>query len=259
MYKEERRKIVLNLLEEKGSIGVNDLAEMFHVSGSTIRQDLHMLETQGNITRTHGGAVLSASSSKLAKEAPYSQRKNQREKTAIARKALDYVGCKDILLLDTGTTMWAFARELVKADKNLMGAVLYSNDLAVLQLLEEREDLELHMLGGRIRNGYHYTYGQQMKNELSRYHFPKLFLAASALSGAALTTSNSELAMMKRAMIDCSKEVYLLMDSSKINHVTFQEFGRLSDITLMITDGGISESDASRIRKYTELVIATED
>lgn len=54
----ERRKEILNLIESKQSIKVQDLSKVFNVTEETIRRDLDKLEKEGYIKRTYGGAVL---------------------------------------------------------------------------------------------------------------------------------------------------------------------------------------------------------
>ena len=54
MYDIEREKKILEILEERGTIGVNKLASIVYCSGSTIRRDLTRLEKKGLIKRTFG-------------------------------------------------------------------------------------------------------------------------------------------------------------------------------------------------------------
>jgi DNA-binding Lrp family transcriptional regulator len=56
---EPRRQQILKLLEETGTINVNELADRFQVSLVTIRNDLDDLEKEGLLQRTFGGAVFS--------------------------------------------------------------------------------------------------------------------------------------------------------------------------------------------------------
>jgi DeoR family transcriptional regulator of aga operon len=53
-----RRQQILNLLEDSGTINVNELAERFQVSLITIRNDLDDLEKEGLLQRTFGGGNL---------------------------------------------------------------------------------------------------------------------------------------------------------------------------------------------------------
>lgn len=241
LYTTQRRNEILKILEEQGSISVGELVDRFRVSGTTIRIDLTALEKTGSVTRTHGGAMLGTIT---FKEPLMRERKNHLEKESIAHKALSYIDEHDIILIDTGTTMLALAKALAESDINHL--TVYSNDLTVLRVLEKKEDFELHLLGGRIRNGFHYTFGNQVITELGHYYFKKLFLATSAISlEHGLTTASSDLAALKSKMIASSDQVYLLTDSTKLHHVAFQRFAELSDIDTLITDSGLEEKAGS--------------
>lgn len=56
MIPDERRKQILELLNEKGYISVEELSQKLYVSLPTIRRDLTLLEKEGSVLRTHGGA-----------------------------------------------------------------------------------------------------------------------------------------------------------------------------------------------------------
>ena len=56
MIPDERRKEILELLDEKGYVSVKDLSQRLYVSLPTIRRDLTLLEREGYVLRTHGGA-----------------------------------------------------------------------------------------------------------------------------------------------------------------------------------------------------------
>src|SRR5512147_671889 len=54
---EQRRRKVLDLIEQKGQITVRELAARFAVSAVTARADLDALCSEGLALRSHGGAV----------------------------------------------------------------------------------------------------------------------------------------------------------------------------------------------------------
>lgn len=243
----ERAEKILELIRSENSVNVNDLADLFEVSGATIRTDLTKLENSGEIIRTHGGAMLKSS---LHREQSMDKRLHQGKKAEIARGALELVQDGDTILLDTGTTMVCFAQAL--AASPLKGLRVFTPDLTVAQILEEKESFELHLLGGRIRNGFHYCYGHQTVEELKKYNFEKLFLATSAISlTQGLTTSNNDLANLKAAMIQCSKNIILLADSSKLNRIDFLTFASISEIDVLVMDGDIP---AAQLQKLNEQI-----
>ena len=58
MYAIERQSGILELLHEQKSLSVPEAAARFRVTEETIRRDFKLLERQGLILRTHGGALL---------------------------------------------------------------------------------------------------------------------------------------------------------------------------------------------------------
>ncbi|MCK4648160.1 DeoR family transcriptional regulator, partial [bacterium] len=57
MFNSQRREEILKILEEKGSITVEELSKSLKISPSTIRRDLEEMEGKGLLRRIHGGAI----------------------------------------------------------------------------------------------------------------------------------------------------------------------------------------------------------
>ena len=53
---EERREKILSELKNHGYLSVAELAKVLFVSIPTVRRDLNVLEREGTLVRTHGGA-----------------------------------------------------------------------------------------------------------------------------------------------------------------------------------------------------------
>ena len=58
MFPAERQGRILEILAEQRGVRVSALSELLGVSEMTIRRDLERLETEGLLSRTHGGAIL---------------------------------------------------------------------------------------------------------------------------------------------------------------------------------------------------------
>lgn len=247
----ERQNEILNVIKKEKSISVNELSERFQVTKATIRTDLTKLEQTGEIKRTHGGAVLHV---REELEPSLLDRTNSEEKIRIAAQALDYVEDHEVILIDTGTTAFAFAQALVRSDKKDL--MIYSNDMSILLLLESRKDFNLNILGGKIRSGFHYTYGENLIDELKLYHFDKLFLTVSAMDvKSGLTTVHPDLARLKQAMVKSSHQVIVLTDSTKYGKTHFQRYASLSDIDVLITDSSISQEGISQLKNHINTVV----
>lgn len=57
MKTSERRKLILDLLDQSEMVKTQELMKTFDTSESTIRRDLTVLAENGKIVRVHGGAI----------------------------------------------------------------------------------------------------------------------------------------------------------------------------------------------------------
>lgn len=57
MFAEERRQKILALLHQEKRVIAKELAERFEISIDSIRRDLTIMEEQGLLQKTHGGAI----------------------------------------------------------------------------------------------------------------------------------------------------------------------------------------------------------
>ena len=55
LFAEERKKKLVEFINERRRVTVPELCSTFSVSGATMRNDLRELDESGLITRTHGG------------------------------------------------------------------------------------------------------------------------------------------------------------------------------------------------------------
>ena len=103
MIPDERRKEILELLDEKGYVSVKDLSQRLYVSLPTIRRDLTLLEREGYVLRTHGGASLSISDSFVE---PFALRKktNLEAKKYIGKIAASLIHNNDTLFITSSST-----------------------------------------------------------------------------------------------------------------------------------------------------------
>ena len=100
----ERRNKIIQLVNEQGTVLVQDLAGVFAASEATIRADLRFLEQKGVVTRFHGGAakIMSGNSETETQEVGFKERFQlaSAPKNRIAQAAV-----KDITLVVCGGTV----------------------------------------------------------------------------------------------------------------------------------------------------------
>lgn len=107
---EERKKMILDLLQRDGKVSVVPLSKELVVSAETIRRDLDVLGKEGKLHRVYGGAT---NVRIPGDEPPYVQRQSRfaQEKAQIGRKAAELIDDGDSVVIDVGTT----ALEMAKA------------------------------------------------------------------------------------------------------------------------------------------------
>src|SRR6202047_4679847 len=235
MTAEARRRKILQLLEEAGTVKVEELSDRFMVSQVTIRKDLSDLEQQGLLQRTYGGAVFSHRS---RFNISFIEKVNLQaaQKEAIARTALEYIHEGDTIILDAGSTTLSLASALVGKFQSLY--VITSSVPAALELA--RAGYELLLVGGQVRNYSLALIGAAAVCPLESYHADRAFLGSSGTTIAhGHSTPNPLDAEVKRAMIRCADEAYVLTDASKFGHAWLATYARLDEVALHITDPDI--------------------
>ena len=109
-----RRTALQRLIAERGFISVADVAREIGISDMTVRRDLEVLERDGLIQRSHGGAVPAPPTTVIPAEPSYAARRdlNREAKQRIALAASALVMPDQAIGLDVGSTVACLAAEL---------------------------------------------------------------------------------------------------------------------------------------------------
>ena len=102
MLRHERLNAVLDLLVARGSLSVEDIADVLGVSASTVRRDLDDLASQQLIARTRGGAAAHVVTYDLPLR--YKSVRHPDEKRRIAAAAAAHVPPGAVVGINGGTT-----------------------------------------------------------------------------------------------------------------------------------------------------------
>ncbi len=126
----DRHTEIIAILQRTPYVTVEYLAEELHISPSSIRRDLTIMEARGLVRRTHGGVSLTVTDN-LYIPFPLRMKAAISEKRTIASKALELVQEGDVIFLDSSSTCMFLAKELVKK----RGITIISNNLSALHYL----------------------------------------------------------------------------------------------------------------------------
>ncbi|MCL6633668.1 MAG: DeoR/GlpR family DNA-binding transcription regulator [Alicyclobacillus herbarius] len=247
MLNVQRQQEIVDIIREKRSVTVSELAERFAVSDMTIRRDLDLLEKKGIVRKIYGGAVLADYIFGGPQEITMDERRvaQTEAKRRIGEFAAGLVDKDDIIILDAGTTTLPLAKS-IRPSPNL---VIITNSIPIAYELTG-SPVNLLLVGGDVRVSTHSTVGPKAKQFLEGLHARKFFLGASALSlENGLMNFNLYDAEIKRKMMEISDQVILVADSTKFASPSHYTFAQWHEVDMFITDSGISPDIVAKLRK----------
>jgi len=244
---EQRRRKILDLLEQKGQVTVRDLVERFTVSAVTARGDLDALASNGSAVRSHGGAVR-----RLEASQDYPLRLKETlhrgEKIKIGRAAADLVRPNEVIILDSGTTTAEVARQI--KTKKLQPLTIITNALNIASELMDAPGISVIMVGGLMRPISCSFVGPQAEAMLKEFHADRLFLAVDGFDLAIGASTPDVLeAQLNGLMMQVSREVNIVADSSKLGRRSVSRIGPLERIHRLVTDGHAPQEFVEALRK----------
>ena len=241
MIAEERRQRVLDLVSTKGFATLADLALEIQDSESTVMRDLEFWHQQGNLKRTHGGAIFvgDGSSFPALEERIDAQLE---EKRAIARAAVSRICDGDTVLLDGGTTTLEAARLLLGRSIQVV-----TNSLPIAALLAGSRETDLVLLGGYIYPKTGVALGPFTVRMMQDLHVHQTLLSVSGLTERGLFNSNLLLVETERAMMRCADEVVLLADHTKVGRPALAFLCEWSEIDLLVIDRKLEDRKKSML------------
>ena len=250
MIPDERRRRLLQLVQEQGSASITALTESLGVSHMTIRREIRLLEESGRLVSVPGGVSLP---SRIVLDATHQAKLGLRpaEKEAIAARAAELVSAGDVVYLDAGTTMLALARRLVeqaRAGSAGPGDII-TNDLTVAAAAGEHPEARIHVLGGQLDSANLSTQGRITAAELGEYNIDAAFVSASSFDLRGLSVPSEAKTMVKRALIEHAVHAYLVTDSSKYGRVAAFRALALGAFDGIITDAELPDTAQRRARQ----------
>jgi DeoR/GlpR family transcriptional regulator of sugar metabolism len=215
MLAESRRREISDALRTTGAITVAEVEARFGVSAMTARRDLDELERRGILRRTHGGAVLPATS---AHEDSFARRLKVAAdaKRRLAEEAVSRMRAGETVFLDSSTTAYFVARRIIETG---IATTVLTNSFPVMELIfnERTANADIIGVGGTLRRLTRSFVGPFAVRTVQGHFADRLFLSVKGLTETGMMTDADALeAEVKRTMIAQAGESTLLVDSSKV-------------------------------------------
>lgn len=249
---DERRKGIVEWVNNNGHTRVETLASQFNASEVTIRKDLTALAAQGALIRQFGGAVPSTSTPFKAEASSLA---GSELSNAIGQCAANLVTPGSKLVIDCGSTTSAILPYLSTLDD----LVVMTNTLFTANYLTQCDTEPTVLMAGGTWDALSQSFQGSMAEQLvSAYSFDIAFIGAAGIDVERGTTTFNELTGVTRAMANAASKVVVMASAKKLLHkMPNLELG-WDKISVLITDDTISDSDKTNIEnKGVTVIVAT--
>jgi DeoR/GlpR family transcriptional regulator of sugar metabolism len=238
----ERQHRILTSARADGGVDVGKLTAELGVAPETVRRDLRVLERNGLIHRTHGGAY-PVETARFETSLAMRTTRRVPEKRRIAAAAVELIGDAETLFIDEGFTPQLIA-EALPIDRPL---TVVTASLPTAVVLAAVESVTVLLLGGRVRGRTLATIDHWATRMLAGFVLDLAFLGANGISRErGLTTPDPAVADVKSQVMRVAHRRIFAGVHTKFGMSSFCRFAEVSDFETIVTDSALPATEAHR-------------
>ncbi len=226
---------LLNIVNKRQKIAVNDLSRLLDVSKVTVRKDLSELESKGLLVRKHGYAIINNPSN-----LNYRLAQNYGIKQKIAAKAADLISDQETIMVESGSTCALMVQELGKQEKHV---TVITNSYFIADFVSAYANISVFILGGKYQAESEVVVGPIAKDVLKNFRVDKLFIGMDGFDkDQGFFGRDIMRADIVQAMEQNAKKIIILSDSTKFNKISLIKLADFKETNMIITDSNIPVS-----------------
>ncbi|EOP23284.1 MULTISPECIES: DeoR/GlpR family DNA-binding transcription regulator [Bacillus] len=249
MFTEERREKILELLSTDGRVIVKDLAERFDMSIDSIRRDLSIMEKDGLLKRTHGGAIELTRVRNLAVEPAKRYSDSSIYEDTIARVAVSYIKEGDSIFIGGASVHNAMLKYLPEVSFTVI-----TNSIEIAGYLREYKNIDTYLIGGKVKPSGNIT--DTLASELiSRFSIDLYFSTGGGISLQGISTATPEVAYFSKRVSEIARRNICLVPHNKLGIDCFIRGESLKEIDIIITDEEASKETVQDFEKQGKQVV----
>lgn len=241
----QRHQQILALLEDRPFLSVSELTNATGVSAATIRRDIDKLEEAGFGQRVHGGFA-AEKSHRIRRAVPLPFMENRDiavdAKQAIAAVASSLARDGTSIIIHGGSTCFHFGMAIAR--RNLR---VFTHSMPLAAYLYEYGECQLTIGGGDLHREPGIVYDRF--SEERTFFATQFFVGALGISRQGLLETNPLLVKLTRDMVGFANEVIVLVDSRKFAERPTTLTLPFTQISLLVTDDGLSDADAAMLEE----------
>jgi DeoR/GlpR family transcriptional regulator of sugar metabolism len=227
----KRQQQLLDLIDERGYLTVEKLAELAFTSPSSIRRDLAKLQQLCLIKRTHGGASAVSGDNRAT---PFQSRLSQNiaGKQKIAKKAATLLSDGQTVMLD-GSSTAGFLVPYIAKHKDI---TLFTNNM-LTAINAINYGIVTHCIGGASVNSSAVLSGTQAYRTISEINTDILFFSSQSLSrDGYISDPIPEENYVRQLMLQRAKTSVFLCDSEKFGSESLYRLTSVDNIDACVFD-----------------------
>lgn len=261
----ERQHGILQQLGPSGRVAVAPLAEYFEVTSETIRRDLRILESRGELQRVHGGAIIPEALDHTLPRSPTLIPGFPPDaallRLAEAATGLIEPGVRSIFL-DSGLPCTALASLFgARVEKQEQRWTVVTTSLtagiAFARSGGGGPGTGLVMIHGRVHAGSQSVTGAAAETMIHSLRADIAFLFADTVTaGRDIRTRHPDTVPVKRALIANAKVTVLLSPAEVFREPGGVSFADISGIDVLLTDAHPPPPDLSSLSTHNLQVVS---
>jgi DeoR/GlpR family transcriptional regulator of sugar metabolism len=246
-----RHAEILAIVRREGRLDVAPGAARLGITPETLRRDLRALERVGQIRRSYG-AAFPVESSRFEIPLDLRENANSEEQARIAEAGAAQLGHAQTIFVDEGYLPQLVARALPD-DRPL---TIVTASLPAANELAQRREIEVLLLGGRVRGATLGTVDHWTTNMLSSFVIDLAFIGANGISTEhGLTTPDPAVAAVKRAAIAVSRQRIFVGTHTGFGVASFSRFAEIGEFAKLVTGEQLSPNRAQLFAQYGPKVL----
>ncbi|OJU11212.1 MAG: hypothetical protein BGN88_12260 [Clostridiales bacterium 43-6] len=255
MFIEERHQAILDIIKQSGRISIGEIVDRFAVSVDSARRDLRLLEEQGLLKRTHGGAIplrqigFTKPSKCTARDFP-SIKENY---FFIAMQALKLIKENDVIYITSGTVGYFMAQNLPE-----IKITVVTNSIIIAEEVRKKDNIRIILIGGDM------TPEGVCKSALavemvSRIRLDIAFITSASISADfGLSIQSAENVGFLNAVIHSAVTTVGLYPTEKIGFRSILQICPANRLDLLITDWDAPEDELKKLDELDVKIIIVE-
>lgn len=243
IMQKERLDLILKTLQEKQTLSLKEIIDLTHSSRDTARRDIVKLTESDLVERDYGGISLPNTFKKLDN---YLQRSDDyvNAKKELAKRAAVFTNQATQIYLDVSTTVEFMPKYLT--NDNLFAV---TNSLDIADQLIRNSPCKTRILGGNLDAEKRCVTGTRPCLDLENYTFDYAFLSSVGIDEDGIYYAYDDDIDYKAKIRKQSKNLVLLLDSSKVNVKHNFKVLNLDQIDYIITNDNLPRKLENRLLK----------